>query len=75
VHLGQVDLKCETCHQTTAFKLLAYNHKGLEDFFAGFHGRYGCPQCHKKETGIFPSGRGTAIRLRVGRECVNCHSK
>jgi hypothetical protein len=75
VHLGQVDQKCETCHQTNAFKLLVYNHKGLEDFFAGFHGKYGCPQCHRAETGIFPSGKGTAIRLRVGRDCIACHPK
>ena len=72
-HLGQVDTKCETCHQTAAFKLPTFTHKGLEDFFAGFHGKYRCVVCHKNETGAFPAGRGTAVRLLVGRTCVGCH--
>jgi hypothetical protein len=75
VHLGQVDQKCETCHQTTVFKLLVYRHKELDDFFAGFHGKYVCTACHKTQTGVFPSGPGTAIRFQVGRACVDCHPK
>lgn len=31
--------------------------------------------CHKKETGTFPAGAGTAIRFRVGTTCVACHAK
>jgi len=73
VHLGQVDTKCEACHQTSVFKLTVYTHKGLEDFFAGFHGKYACVACHKSETGVFPAGRGTAVRLQVGRTCIACH--
>jgi Zn finger protein HypA/HybF involved in hydrogenase expression len=75
VHLGQVDLKCETCHQTAAFKLSTYTHKGLEAFFAGFHGKYACVACHKSETGAFPAGRGTAMRFMVGTTCIACHPR
>jgi len=72
-HLGQTDGRCETCHLTTSFRLLSYTHLGLEDFFAGFHGRLPCRSCHPTETGQFPAGRGTAIRLKVGRTCRSCH--
>lgn len=75
VHLGQVDQKCEACHQTRAFKIFVYTHKGLEDFFAGVHGKYACADCHKKAEGVYPAGRGVAVKFRVGRDCASCHAK
>jgi hypothetical protein len=74
-HLGQVDDKCETCHQTGTFKLPTFAHKGLEGFFAGFHRNYTCVACHKNETGAFPAGPGTTVRFAVGRTCYACHNK
>jgi hypothetical protein len=41
-HLGQVDARCETCHQTTAFAIPSFVHRGMDDFFGGFHGKYAC---------------------------------
>jgi hypothetical protein len=73
-HLGQVGERCETCHGDTTFKLPKYTHQGLADFFAGFHGKLACIACHKKETGMFPTGAGTAIRFRVGTTCKSCHA-
>jgi len=72
-HLGQVDSPCTACHTTASFRLLAYSHRGMDDFFGGFHGRLACRSCHKTETDQFPAGRGTAIRLKVGRTCAACH--
>ncbi|PYR01209.1 MAG: hypothetical protein DMF96_00810 [Acidobacteria bacterium] len=72
-HLGQVDAECQTCHDTATFAMSTYTHRGMEDFFGGFHGRYACKECHKSETGQFPAGRGTAVRLMVGRACSACH--
>ncbi len=72
-HLGQVTAGCPTCHSTASFKILAYTHVGMDDFFGGFHGKLPCRSCHKTETGQFPAGRGTAIRLKVGRTCASCH--
>jgi hypothetical protein len=74
-HLGQVDARCETCHSTTTFKVTAYIHRGLEDFFAGFHGKYACRSCHKNETGTFPAGTGKAVKFTVGRTCAACHPR
>jgi hypothetical protein len=72
-HLGQVDRPCTACHTTSSFRMLTYRHGGMDDFFGGFHGRLACSSCHKTETGVFPAGRGTAMRLKVGRTCASCH--
>jgi hypothetical protein len=72
-HLGQADRACTACHTTSSFRLLAYTHRGMDDFFGGFHGRLPCASCHKTETGQFPTGRGTAVRLKLGRTCAACH--
>lgn len=72
-HLGQVAAQCETCHDTSTFTVTAFVHRGMEDFFGGVHGRYACVACHKNETGVFPAGRGTAVRFQVGRTCASCH--
>jgi hypothetical protein len=72
-HLGQVDSTCTTCHSTTSFRLLVYTHRGMDDFFTGFHGRLPCRSCHKTEQGQFPAGAGTAVRFKVGRTCASCH--
>ena len=73
-HLGQVDSRCQTCHVTTWFKILSYRHPGLESLFGvANHDTLPCRSCHKTETGQFPAGRGTAMRLKVGRTCVECH--
>jgi hypothetical protein len=72
-HLGQVSMQCETCHGTATFAVTSFVHQGMDDFFGGVHGRYECAACHKKETGAFPAGQGTAVRFRVGRTCQDCH--
>lgn len=74
-HLGQVTAECATCHTTISFSLSTYNHTGLGDLFARLHGRLACQSCHKSETAQFPSGKGTAIRFKVGRTCNACHSQ
>jgi len=72
-HLGQTDARCQTCHTAVSFRILVYTHRGLEGFFTGYHGSLACRSCHKTETGQFPAGQGTAIRLKVGRTCRSCH--
>jgi hypothetical protein len=73
-HLGQVDQRCETCHTTTTFEVgSSFVHRGMEDFFRGFHSRYACKDCHKQERGHYPAGDGIAVRYVVGRTCAACH--
>jgi len=73
-HLGQADVRCAACHSTASFRLLSYRHRGLEDLFGvGSHAKLPCRSCHKTETGQFPAGRGTAIRFKPGRTCLECH--
>lgn len=73
-HLGQVDQHCPACHATTTFAILTFTHRGLERFFGDAnHGDLPCQSCHKKVTGQFPAGVGTAIRFKVGRTCADCH--
>ncbi len=75
-HLGQVDAACATCHSTATFKVPTYPHPGHElTFRVPPHDRLPCRSCHKVETGRFPAGRGTALRLKVGRTCLDCHQK
>jgi hypothetical protein len=74
VHLGQVEGTCARCHTAATFKVTTFNHVGLEYLFGvATHSRIPCKSCHKTETGTFPSGWGTATRLRVARTCLGCH--
>ena len=41
---------------------------------AGKHEAVPCARCHAKETGTFPAGTGTAVRLTgISTECRACH--
>jgi hypothetical protein len=73
-HMGEASPRCATCHSTDAFTLTSYAHAGLDHVFSvGNHDRLSCTACHRRETGQFPAGYGTAIRLKVARTCVGCH--
>jgi hypothetical protein len=73
-HLGQVDAACGRCHTADAFAVRAFTHTGLEYLFSvGNHGTLPCASCHKRETGQFPAGAGTAVRFKVARTCLGCH--
>jgi hypothetical protein len=72
-HLGQLSETCETCHGNATFTMATFVHRGMDDFFGGFHGGLTCQSCHKQETGVFPARRGTAVRYRLERTCAACH--
>jgi hypothetical protein len=73
-HMGQVDGSCARCHTPSTFKVTAFEHAGLEYLFGvATHARLPCRSCHKTETGRFPAGWGTALRLKVGKTCLECH--
>jgi hypothetical protein len=73
-HLGQVATTCDRCHTPETFAVTAFRHTGLEYLFSvGNHQSLPCASCHKRESGQFPAGPGTAVRLTVARTCVGCH--
>jgi len=77
VHLGQVGPDCETCHTVAAprFEPVTFAHLRTSFALTGKHVPLECVACHKKETGAFPSGQGTAVRLTgLGTRCVSCHA-
>jgi hypothetical protein len=76
VHLGQVGQSCETCHsvQKAQFALASFSHATTSFALTGRHETIACALCHKTETGAFPSGTGTAVRLKpMAGECRACH--
>jgi hypothetical protein len=75
VHLGQVGTACETCHPIEAkFASVSFSHGKSSFALTGKHADVVCAKCHKTETGTFPAGRGTAVRLKgVSSACASCH--
>jgi hypothetical protein len=76
VHLGQVGADCASCHSVAAVKFAAdrYGHDRSAFKLTGKHAATACAACHKSETAAFPSGRGTAVRLKgMAATCQSCH--
>jgi hypothetical protein len=75
-HLGQVGPDCAKCHGLVAkgFKPDLFVHTRSKFGLAGKHETTPCAKCHLKETGKFPAGSGTAVRLTgISTECRACH--
>jgi hypothetical protein len=76
VHLGQEGIDCHVCHSPKAakFALAGFSHERTGFALTGRHERLACEKCHKRETGTFPAGVGTAVRLKGSAlECRGCH--
>jgi len=76
-HLGQVNTACETCHSVAGVKFAAdtFTHDRSRFALTGKHQSVDCAQCHKRETGTFPAGPGTAVRLSgMDLSCRSCHA-
>jgi len=76
VHLGQVGTACEACHSVDAAKFapVKFTHAKAAFKLSGRHETVECRKCHKPETGSFPAGPGTAVRLKgVATACAACH--
>lgn len=77
IHLGQFTATCETCHtvETAKFGVTLDHAKQTAFALTGRHAAVVCRDCHKTETGRFPAGSGTAVRLKgVGVTCASCHT-
>jgi hypothetical protein len=77
VHLGQMGVACETCHNIDGakFSVVGFSHATTGFPLTGRHTTIACVDCHKSETGIFPTGAGTAVRLKgLAVQCRACHA-
>jgi hypothetical protein len=77
VHLGQVRGTCESCHSVggAKFAVVGFSHDRARFRLTGAHASVACANCHRRETGAFPAGSGTATRLTgVRTECRSCHA-
>ena len=75
-HLGQVGPDCAKCHglAVKGYKADLFVHTNSRFALTGKHESVPCAKCHAKETGKFPSGSGTAVRLTgISTECGTCH--
>ncbi len=76
VHLGQVGPSCEKCHTIDAAKFAPtlFAHAKATYQLTGKHQAVECAKCHKSETAAFPTGTGTAVRLKgLSTACSSCH--
>ncbi len=75
-HLGQLGASCESCHAVTGAKFapVRFDHAKSAFPLAGKHAPLACEKCHRRETGTFSAGSGTAVRLKgLGTACATCH--
>jgi hypothetical protein len=75
-HLGQVGTTCESCHSVRGPKFVPveFVHARSKFPLTGKHATLTCDKCHRRETGTFPAGTGTAVRLKgLGTDCATCH--
>ncbi len=75
VHLGQVGRECQTCHSVAKpkFGVVGFDHSKTSYPLTGSHAAVTCVKCHKKESGTYPAGTGTAVRFKVAKDCRGCH--
>jgi hypothetical protein len=51
-----------------------FSHDRASFKLTGRHREVACTACHKRETGVFPAGSGTAVRLKgMKATCASCH--
>nr|MCU0305865.1 cytochrome c3 family protein [Thermoanaerobaculales bacterium] len=75
-HLGQLGADCARCHTVdeVAFAAARFDHGATDFALTGRHAAVPCETCHKRETGDFPGGAGTAVRFTdMSDACVACH--
>lgn len=63
-HKGRNGPKCESCHGTSAWKRVAFDHgKNTKFPLDGSHARLDCVACHK----------GEVAKQKLGTGCYDCH--
>lgn len=72
-HKGALGERCESCHDTRAWRPASFNHDTATRFaLRGKHRNAKCADCH----GVVPGGGPMSIaREKPGSGCLDCHRK
>jgi len=63
-HRGRFGAKCETCHATSGWKSVRFDHARDAHFaLRGAHQKLTCESCH----------RGELYKEKLGSDCLSCH--
>ena len=74
IHLGQLGVLCDQCHNKESFRIKDYKHPESEKSPKARHLTIVCTECHRMEYSDYPSGKGLAIRYKgVDFACIRCH--
>jgi hypothetical protein len=65
VHAGRYGAKCETCHASSQWKTVRFNHDKTKFPLRGEHAKVKCDACHG----------GDLYRDKLATNCVSCHKK
>jgi hypothetical protein len=65
VHQGRYGAKCETCHVSSKWKTVRFDHAKTKYPLLGAHAKAPCEACHK----------GDLYRDKLQTSCVSCHKK
>ena len=83
IHQGRFGPKCESCHQTTNWSTIRFDHDRDTDFtLTGRHQKIACDECHA--VNVFEHETATDCvgchqnddphKGSLGRECTTCHN-
>jgi len=63
---------CESCHETSAWSKVRFDHQASSFPLRGKHASLGCADCHRPTTA--GAARPSPLQLRRPTECAACHA-
>ena len=77
VHKAELGKACETCHTAASFRVTAFTHPRMPEFFGGQHQSVACAGCHVARAPGAPARTGVPVDGWTFKNrptaCVACH--
>jgi hypothetical protein len=74
VHMGQLGMNCNECHNEESFKITNYQHKNRSNAPQGKHLAISCDQCHQKAYREYLSKKAESVQYAgIAMTCNKCH--